>query len=110
MCSGRSRRLRGRGLRRREVRSMRSTHGVLLGSQEPRVVHEPDSDWSHADDAAFLSSSYGLTPDPWQFRVLEAWLGESTEGRWSAGRCGLAVPRQNGKNGLVEVAELFKMV
>src|SRR5690606_20537971 len=30
--------------------------------------------------------------------------------RFAARRCGLAVPRQNGKNGLLEMVELYKMV
>jgi hypothetical protein len=80
------------------------------GSQAPRVKLCPDSAWSDADDAAFLSSAYGLTPDPWQFTVLDGWLGRRKDGRWSAGRCGLAVPRQNGKNGVIEIRELYGMV
>lgn len=89
---------------------MNSSAAGLLGSQTPRVAHAPDAPWSHADDAAFLASSYGLTPDPWQSLVLEAWLGERKDGKWSASRCGLAVPRQNGKNGIIEVRELYGMV
>lgn len=89
---------------------MNSNVAGLLGSQVPRVAHAPEFHWSHADDAAFLASSYGLTPDPWQQVVLEAWLGERKDGKWSASRCGLAVPRQNGKNGILEVRELYGMV
>lgn len=84
--------------------------GALLGAQAPRVAHAPKAPWSHAEDAAFLASSYGLTPDPWQMLVLEAWLGERKDGKWAASRCGLAVPRQNGKNGIIEVRELYGMV
>lgn len=65
---------------------------------------------SDADDASFLSSRYGLSPDPWQFAVLEAWLGVRPDGKWAASRCGLAVPRQNGKNAIIEMRELFGMV
>lgn len=89
---------------------MSSTRAVLLGSQEPRVARVPKHAWSHADDAGFLAASYGLTPDPWQHAILEAWLGEKRDGKWAAGRCGLAVPRQNGKNGALEVRELYGMV
>lgn len=89
---------------------MNSQLAELVGQQEPRVANAPTAKFSHADDAAFLSSSYGLTPDEWQFTVLEAWLGEQRNGKWSAGRCGLAVPRQNGKNGLLEMVELYKLV
>src|SRR5688572_20060897 len=89
---------------------MSSSVGVLLGGQSPRVEAGPERADSHADDAAFFASAYGLTPDPWQMRVLAAWLGETTGGRWSAPRAGLAVPRQNGKNALLEVRELYGMV
>jgi hypothetical protein len=90
---------------------MSSRTVVLQGSQEPRVSLVPKSaKWSHGDDAAFLATSYGLTPDEWQFNVLDAWLGETRAGKWSAGRCGVAVPRQNGKNALLEVRELYGMV
>lgn len=89
---------------------MSSTRGVLLGAQAPRVAKAPSFHWSHADDASFLATSYGLTPDEWQHSVLESWLGEDRRGKWVAGRCGLAVPRQNGKNGIIEVRELYGMV
>lgn len=57
-----------------------------------------------------MSASYGLTLDGWQFLVLDGWLGETRFGRWAAGRCGVSVPRQNGKNGIIEVRELYGMV
>jgi len=83
---------------------------VLKGSQIPRIANYPKSKWTEADDCAFLASSYGLVPDEWQMRVLEAWLGRKADGTWAAGRWGLAVPRQNGKNGILEMVELFFMV
>lgn len=89
---------------------MSSPRGALLGVQEPRVAKFPKFTWSHADDASFLAASYGLTPDEWQLKVLEAWLGERPAGKWSAGQCGLSVPRQNGKNGVLEVRELYGMI
>lgn len=89
---------------------MSSRRAVLLGVQEPRVANAPRFHWTHADDAAFLATAYGLEPDPWQFTILESWLGERRGGQWAAGRCGLAVPRQNGKNGIVEIAELYKII
>ena len=82
----------------------------LDGVQEPTAQLVPVSAFSDADDAAFLSTSYGLTPDPWQALVLQGWLGRRADGKWAASRCGLAVPRQNGKNGILEMRELFGMV
>lgn len=77
----------------------------------PRVRWaQGDEDSNDAKDAIFLASSYGLIPDDWQEDILYAWLGRQKNGKWCHGRCGLAVPRQNGKNGVIEVRELFGMV
>ncbi|RBP66426.1 hypothetical protein DFO66_103376 [Brevibacterium sanguinis] len=43
---------------------------------------------------------------PWQERVLRGALGERKDGKWSASRVGLVVPRQNGKNAILEAREL----
>ncbi|OJX94104.1 MAG: hypothetical protein BGO96_09730 [Micrococcales bacterium 73-15] len=59
--------------------------------------------------AATFAAEYGLAPDEWQRGVLDDWLSERGA-RWSALTLGLAVPRQNGKNALLEVRELFGMV
>jgi phage terminase large subunit-like protein len=87
-----------------------SSTSAALSRSRPRVRLAPRSVSSDADDAAFLSSGYGLTPDDWQEDVLDDWLGRRRDGRWSAATCGLAVPRQNGKNGIIEIRELFGMV
>jgi hypothetical protein len=81
-----------------------------VGAQEPRLRLVPPAVANLAEDAAFLASAYGLTPDPWQASILDGWLGVRSDGKWSASRAGLAVPRQNGKNGVLEVRELFGMV
>lgn len=83
---------------------------ALIGSQQPRIMTHPASAWNDADDCAFLASSYGLTPDDWQMNVLQAWMGKKDDDTWAAGRWGIAVPRQNGKNGILEMVELFFMV
>lgn len=49
-----------------------------------------------------------MAPDPWQRLVLDDWLRES-RGKWASLTCGLSVPRQNGKNALLEVREIFGM-
>lgn len=78
-------------------------------SQEPRVRVAPRADETLGDLAADFAAAYGLTPDPWQRLVLDDWLAQRG-GHWSALTCGLAVPRQNGKNALLEIRELFGMV
>lgn len=91
---------------------MSSTSVALLGRQEPRVRLEPkrSSRFDDGGDACFLASRYGLVPDPWQEMVVVSWLGRRSDGNLAAGRCGLAVARQNGKNAVLEIVELFKMV
>lgn len=78
--------------------------------QRPRLHVAPPHSKTYGDLAADLASAYGLTPDDWQELVLNDWLGQDADGRWSSLRCGLSVPRQNGKNGALEVRELFGMV
>lgn len=78
-------------------------------SQLPRVRVVPRSTRTNGDLAAGLAAYYGLEPDPWQRYILDDWLGEWS-GKWSALTCGLAVPRQNGKNALLEIRELYGAV
>lgn len=81
----------------------------MSASQEPRLRVAPRASSTFGDLASDLASDYGLSPDPWQQLVLDDWLAE-TAGRWASLTCGLSVPRQNGKNALLEVRELFGMV
>ena len=90
---------------------MNSPRGARLpGVQTPRLLLEPKAVRSDGDDAAFLAAGYGLPPDEWQASVLTAWLGRRADEQWSAPRAGLAVSRQNGKNAIIEMRELFGMV
>lgn len=79
-------------------------------SQVPRVHVTPRRGGaSDGDLAASFAASYGLDPDEWQRLVLEDWL-RVVGSRWASLTCGLAVPRQNGKNALIEIRELYGMV
>ena len=82
------------------------------GVQRPRVHVAPKGRFrDDGDDAAFLSAAYGLSPDEWQRLVLDDWLARSgRNGKFASLTCGLAVPRQNGKNAVIEMRELFGMV
>ena len=82
------------------------------GAQRPRVhVAAKGRHREDGEDAAFLSSAYGLAPDEWQLFVLEDWLARSGRGgKFANLTCGLSVPRQNGKNAILEMRELFGMV
>lgn len=76
------------------------------GSQLPRIESYPLFASSAGDDAIDLAALAGLMLDPWQEYVLRCSLGEKPNGKWSAFRCALVVPRQNGKNALLEAREL----
>lgn len=73
----------------------------------PRVRLAPRSVESDAEDAIELAAAYGLTPFDWQEDVLTDWMGRRRDGRWAATTCGLAVPRQNGKNAVIEIREFY---
>ncbi|WP_158252562.1 terminase large subunit [Cryobacterium sp. Y57] len=83
-----------------------SESAVRKGSQLPRIESFPFYATTAADDAIDLAAVAGLFLDPWQEYVLRGSLGEKRNGKWSAFRCGLVVPRQNGKNALLEAREL----
>src|SRR5690625_3958679 len=91
---------------------MTSLLAVKQGLQNPRVRLRPKGrlDLADAEEAVELAAGYGLTADPWQAGIIEGWLARRPDGFLAAGHCGLAVPRQNGKNGGVEIAQLHKMV
>lgn len=82
---------------------------VLVGAQRPRVASLPPALSSAGQEAAELAESAGLVLDPWQRYVLDGMLGERRDGKWAAFECGLLVPRQNGKNAIVEARELFAL-
>jgi hypothetical protein len=86
--------------------------GRLLGCQEPTVrrVSPLGVVLDDAEDAAFLGSAYGMAPDPWQYGILVDWNARRSDGRYAHSRRGLLCPRQNGKNGIIEVDQLHRMV
>lgn len=79
-------------------------------SVKPRLHVAPRRVETFGDLAGDFAGDYGLTPDDWQQLVLDDWLTVDEHGLWASLTCGLSCPRQNGKNGIVEVRELFGMV
>lgn len=75
-----------------------------------RVVPRSAVDWSLGDLAVRLASAYGLTADEWQADPICCILARRKNGRWASATTKISVPRQNGKNGILEVVELFGMV
>ena len=81
---------------------------VMTGVQTPNPVSIlPKHHSSLGGPCAELATVCGLTPDPWQQLVLDTTLGRDRQGRWTAKTSCLAVPRQNGKNAVIEMLELY---
>jgi hypothetical protein len=85
---------------------------VLIGSQIARFNTAPSPrgySMEHAENALEFAEGYDYIADPWQAEVVRAWLRTDDAG-WVASTWGLSVPRQNGKNGALEIVELYLMV
>lgn len=82
---------------------------ALMGSQVPRfnIAPAPVGFTSFdADDAVEYAAFYGLTADEWQETTCQSWM-RRRKGRWCASTWGITVSRQNGKNGSLEIVELY---
>lgn len=74
----------------------------MLGRQEPSVRICPEYTVTDGADAEKLLAVGGLILDPWQAAALEDWMALTPGQKWICRTCGLSIPRQNGKTGLVE--------
>lgn len=82
-----------------------------IGQQAPRFRIEPSGlGTTDGPDAAELIAGYSFEMDEWQRLVLDAWLARDEYDRFLYTTCGLAVPRQNGKNAALEARELYGML
>lgn len=79
-----------------------STAAKLMGSQEPSARIAPEYLASDGLDAIKVLKLGGFIPDPWQSDILDDWFAVAPSGKWACRTCGGAVPRQNGKTGLLE--------
>lgn len=71
----------------------------------PRYLTAPAAASSAADEVVGFAGLAGLETDAAERLVLDAALGERSDGRWAAGQIGLIAPRQNLKTHvLAEVA------
>jgi hypothetical protein len=78
-------------------------------AQTPRLRLVPRWGDSFGLEAAEFAAAFGLVADGWQRLVLDDWLARKGA-RWLCLTAGLSVPRQNGKNAIIEIRELFGMV
>lgn len=92
--------------------SRSSREATRKGEQEPRVRVEPRGrgDQSDTADALRLADYIGVEPYPWESDVLGSWLARREDYRLLYPSCGLSVPRQNGKNLILELREVEELV
>lgn len=82
----------------------------MKGNQNPRIKIEPPRIGTDGTGAAMLMQAYGVVLDDWQRLVLDCWLGTNAIGRYNVTSAGLSVPRQNGKNCIVEAREFYGLI
>lgn len=83
----------------------------LRGSRVPTFEVSPEaSDHRTAEEAVELATTAGIVLLDWQADAVRRILGQREGQEWAATRCGLAVPRQNGKGVVLEVVALAKLV
>lgn len=79
------------------------------GRQTPTVwfTLPYDKDLSKGPEAVELYNKTGRTAQEWQANLLEIMLAQNDDGLWIHSRYGYSVPRQNGKNEVVAIRELW---
>lgn len=77
-----------------------------VGAQRPRIFRVPTHTYSSGPDAVDFMRLTGTEPDEWQEWVLEQALAERDDGKFIPLEVGLIVPRQNGKNYVLEARML----
>lgn len=90
----------------------RSQPGVLLGRQQPSILHMPDgvASLDAAAECVELAERYGPKRDDAQKITLQAWMGEQADGQWAAAIAAHAMSRQNGKGDELEDRELYGLL
>lgn len=77
------------------------------GAQEPRIRVEPEWAYTDGQDCEVFATAYGMKPDPWQRMLLDGMLARTEDDRYACESVGLSLPRQNGKNAVLEMRELY---
>lgn len=79
---------------------------MVTGAQAPRIRVVPDGvDHPLWPEVVEFVAATGTRLDPWQLEVLRVSLLRRGE-RWAAFSVAVCAPRQNGKNGILEMREL----
>jgi hypothetical protein len=73
-----------------------------MGNQEPTIRICPEYNRSDGLVAAKLLRVGGTILDPWQSDLLDDWMALNPSGKWICKTCGISIPRQNGKTGIIQ--------
>lgn len=84
------------------TRTKSQSSSQVMGNQEPTVKVCPEYLKSDGLIAAKLLRVGGTILDPWQNESLDDWMALNPSGKWTCKTCGLSIPRQNGKTGLLQ--------
>lgn len=80
------------------------------GEQTPRLdIRKGEVAYTDGDDAELLFSIVSSELYPWQKQVLRCWCARDSYDKPAYTSCGLSVPRQNGKNQILEAYELYML-
>ena len=74
----------------------------VMGNQEPTIRICPEYNRSDGLVAAKLLRVGGTILDPWQSDLLDDWMALNPSGKWICKTCGISIPRQNGKTGIIQ--------
>lgn len=83
---------------------------MMIANQTPRIdIYQP-GDTEKAELLFELLDEYGTKLLPWQRLVLKRWLAEDKNGNFVNLRCGLSVPRQNGKTEIIVARIIYGII
>lgn len=87
----------------------RSSSKAKNGSQEPTIRIAPKYKKTELRAVKLLAAG-GLLLDPWQSDILDDWMALNNADKWVCKTCGVSIPRQNGKTGLIEGRSIAGMM
>lgn len=82
---------------------------MRVGNQKPTKQHVLEYKKSLYQDAIEEYKKTGRTAQKWQETILEYIMAVNKDGLWTHAKFGYSVPRQNGKNEIVAMLELWAL-
>lgn len=83
---------------------------MMVDNQKPRICIEPEYRDTDGEGARLLMERYSKPLDKWQRNIMNCWLSKDDKGEYIVTSGGLSVPRQNGKNFIIEAIEFYRLV